>query len=234
MSEIILMNDPRVAGIPVHESHEPLVDLRELPFLRVDTRLADPAGAYALLREGVVWRLARAARLLPEGLCLLVTEGYRPLAPQQRYLDRYEAEPRACHPDRPESCARTESCACTESYARTESYPRTRTSRSLSPPEMGPHVAGAAVDLTLCTADGVELDLGTPVNASPEESEGACRTAAPNITATARRNRRTLSAALTTAGLTNYPAQWWHWSYGDRYWALATGAATARYGPANA
>lgn len=72
------------------------------------------------------------------------------------------------------------------------------------------------------------------MNASPEESEGACRTAAPNITAAARRNRRTLSAALATAGLTNYPAQWWHWSYGDRYWALATGAATARYGPAHA
>lgn len=191
MSEIILMNDPRVAGVPVHESHEPLVDMRELSFLRVDTRLADPAGSYALLREGVAWRLARAARLLPEGLCLLVTEGYRPLAPQQQ--DGYR-------------------CAA----------------------ELGPHVTGAAVDVTLCSAAGDELDLGTAVHASPEESDGACRTAAANITADARRNRRTLSAALSTAGLTNHPAQWWHWSYGDRYWALNTGAPAARYGPADA
>ncbi|UUU19352.1 M15 family metallopeptidase [Streptomyces sp. DSM 40750] len=215
MSEIIRMNDPRSAGIPVRDCREPLVDLRELSFLRVDTRLADPAGAYALLREGVAWRLARAARLLPEGLRLLVTEGYRPLVLQQRYFDAYEAELRASHPDWPEP------------------YLRTRTSRSLSPPEIGPHVAGAAVDLTLCTASGTELDLGTPVNAGPEESDGACYTDAPGLAATARRNRRTLSAALSTAGLTNYPTEWWHWSYGDRYWALATGAAAARYGPAD-
>ncbi|WP_371749068.1 M15 family metallopeptidase [Streptomyces sp. NBC_00280] len=215
MNDIILMNDPRVAAIPVLENGEPLVDLRESPHLRVDTRLADPAGAYALLREGVARRLTRAARLLPEGLRLLVTEGYRPLALQQRYFDRYESELRAAHPDW------------------SEPYLRTRTSRSLSPPEIGPHVAGAAVDLTLCTDSGTELDLGTPVNASPEESDGACYTAAPGISPTARDNRRTLSAALTTAGLANYPTEWWHWSYGDRYWALTTGAPAALYGPAD-
>ncbi|WP_327700253.1 M15 family metallopeptidase [Streptomyces sp. NBC_00459] len=215
MNDIILMNDPRVAAVPVLENGEPLVDLRESPHLRVDTRLADPAGAYALLREGVALRLARAARLLPEGLRLLVTEGYRPLVLQQRYFDRYESELRAAHPDWPEP------------------YLRTATSRSLSPPEIGPHVAGAAVDLTLCTDSGTELDLGTPVNASPEESDGACYTAAPGISPTARDNRRTLSAALTTAGLANYPTEWWHWSYGDRYWALTTGAPAALYGPAD-
>lgn len=69
------------------------------------------------------------------------------------------------------------------------------------------------------------------MNASPEERDGACRTAAPGISATARRNRRVLAAALGTAGLANYPAEWWHWSYGDPYWALATGATTAHYGP---
>jgi D-alanyl-D-alanine dipeptidase len=216
MPEIILMNDPRVTNTPVRECGEPLVDLRELSFVRVDPRLADPAGAYALLREGVAWRLARAAKLLPAGLRLLVTEGYRPLDLQIRYFEEYAAELRAAHPDW------------------SEAYLHTQTSRSLSPPEIGPHVAGAAVDLTLCTADGTELDLGTPVNASPEESDGACYTAAPNISGTACRNRRTLTAALTTAGLVNYPTEWWHWSYGDRYWAMATGASTALYGSADA
>lgn len=108
---------------------------------------------------------------------------------------------------------------------------RRQTSRSLSPPEVGPHVAGAAVDLTLCTASGAELDLGTPVNASPEESDGGCYMDADGISAAARRNRRTLTAALATAGLVNYPTEWWHWSYGDRYWALATNAPAAQYGP---
>ncbi|MEK8108013.1 hypothetical protein NKG94_28990 [Micromonospora sp. M12] len=31
--------------------------------------------------------------------------------------------------------------------------------------------------------------------------------------------------------MVNYPTEWWHWSYGDRYWALMTGAPQTRYGP---
>jgi len=26
-------------------------------------------------------------------------------------------------------------------------------------------------------------------------------------------------AVLAGAGLVNYRTQWWHWSFGDRYWA---------------
>jgi D-alanyl-D-alanine dipeptidase len=32
----------------------------------------------------------------------------------------------------------------------------------------------------------------------------------------------------------NYPTEWWHWSHGDRYWALLTGAEAALYGPVDA
>ncbi|MEJ2857571.1 MULTISPECIES: hypothetical protein [unclassified Saccharothrix] len=78
------------------------------------------------------------------------------------------------------------------------------------------HVSGAAVDLTLCSVDGSELWMGTEVEGSTDE---------------VRERRRVLTAALTGAGLVNYPAGWWHWSYGDRYWAWVTGAPAARYGP---
>jgi hypothetical protein len=27
-----------------------------------------------------------------------------------------------------------------------------------------------------------------------------------------------LGGGLTAAGMVNYPTEWWHWSYGDRYW----------------
>ncbi|PZS06630.1 MAG: hypothetical protein DLM55_12605 [Acidimicrobiales bacterium] len=36
---------------------------------------------------------------------------------------------------------------------------------------------------------------------------------------------------MTTAKFINYPTEWWHWSFGDRYWALLTGASVAIYGP---
>jgi len=37
---------------------------------------------------------------------------------------------------------------------------------------------------------------------------------------------------MAAAGFVNYPSEWWHWSYGDRYWAFTTGPSHARYGPA--
>ncbi|WP_329521523.1 M15 family metallopeptidase [Spirillospora sp. NBC_01491] len=211
MDEIILMSDARVAAVAVRECGERLVDVRGT--LAVDALAEDPAGAFALLREGVLERLVKAQAALPGGRRLLFIEGYRPPALQRRYFEEYADLLRAEHPDWPD--ARVMAAA----------------SRYVSPPGIAPHSAGAAVDLTLAGPDGQELDLGTPVDASPEESDGACYTAADTISAEARVNRDVLGAALTGAGLVNYPTEWWHWSFGDRYWALLTGAGAALYGP---
>ncbi|MEV7074157.1 M15 family metallopeptidase [Streptomyces sp. NPDC093990] len=212
MSEIILMSDARVAAVPVEESGESLVDVRGR-LLVDDRKQEDSLGAEVFLRRGVLDRLLRAQALLPGGLRLLFVEGYRPPALQRRYFEEYAEELRVAHPDW--DAARI----------------RTAASRYVSPPEIAPHSAGAAVDLTLADADGRELDLGTAMNANPEESDGACYTGAGNITEEARANRAVLGRALSAAGLVNYPTEWWHWSYGDRYWALVTGAPAALYGP---
>ena len=50
------------------------------------------------------------------------------------------------------------------------------------------------------------------------------------MTGQARAHRELLARVLGGAGLVNYPTEWWHWSYGDRYWALMTGAPAALYG----
>ncbi|TJZ55669.1 peptidase M15D vanX D-ala-D-ala dipeptidase [Streptomyces piniterrae] len=212
--QITLMADPAVAAIPVRECAEPLVDVRTAaPGLLVSGLVQDARGAFAHLRQGTLRRLLAAQESLPDGLRLQFVEGYRPLALQRRYFEEYTDELRAAHPDW--TAARIHEAA----------------SRYVSPPDIAPHSAGGAVDLTLVTADGSPVDMGTPINASPEESDRACYTAAPGLSPAARANRRVLSAALTAAGLVNYPTEWWHWSYGDRYWALETGAAHALYGP---
>ncbi|MFB8115469.1 M15 family metallopeptidase [Streptomyces sp. NPDC055962] len=213
MSEIVLMSDPKVAAIPVAECGEPLVDVRRGGSLLVDTRRQDPVHAFAHLREGVLERLLKAQAMLPPGLRLLFVEGYRPPALQREYFEEYAGQLRADH--REWSAAQIHAAA----------------SRYVSPPEIAPHSAGAAVDLTLADTDGHELDLGTRMNADPEESEGACYTDAGNISEEARANRKRLDAVLTAAGLVNYPTEWWHWSFGDRYWALIAGKAAALYGP---
>ncbi|MFI6601148.1 M15 family metallopeptidase [Nonomuraea sp. NPDC050536] len=212
MCDIVLISDPRVAAIPVQESGEALADVRGR--LRIDSRLADADGSYAHLRAGLLVRLEKAESLLPSGYHLLIVEGFRPIPTQHRYFTEYRDELVAANPEMsPE-----------EAYV--------LASRYVSPVDVAPHTAGAAVDLTLCDPDGVEYDMGTQVNDNPEQSDGACYTGAANISPEARRHRDLLAAALEPSGLVNYPTEWWHWSYGDRYWALMTGTQAAVYGPA--
>ncbi|MEV8507201.1 M15 family metallopeptidase [Actinoplanes sp. NPDC051475] len=210
---MILLSDPRVAAVPTEDDGDPLVDVRDVPELRLDARAADPGGAYARLRAEVVSRLADAQRKLPDGLQLLVVEGYRPYATQQAIFTRYRDELRRLHPSWPAGRLLVE------------------TSKFVSPVEVAPHSTGGAVDLTLCTPEGVELDMGTPIDATPVECDDACFTGARNISAAAVENRRLLVDALSAVGLVNYPTEWWHWSYGDRYWALITRASYAPYAP---
>ncbi|MFF3420688.1 M15 family metallopeptidase [Streptomyces sp. NPDC002698] len=211
-SSIVLMSDRRVAAIPVHDRGEALVDARAHD-LRVDDRKQDTTGAWAHVRQGVLTRLQQAQALLPDGVKLLFVEGYRPPSLQRRYFEEYSAELARAHPD----------------WRAAEL--REAASRFVSPPEIAPHSAGAAVDVTLIDDQGRELDMGTRVNASPEESDGACYTDAPDLSARARMNRAALGGALSTAGFINYGTEWWHWSFGDRYWALQTGQPAALYGP---
>ncbi|MFD4635713.1 M15 family metallopeptidase [Lentzea sp. NPDC058436] len=164
------------------------------------------------VREGLARRLDVARALLPSGVDLRVIEGHRGVADQNAIIERYTAELRELHP-----------AADAVELGRLSS-------RFVAPLAVAPHVAGAAVDLTLVTASGTDLWMGTEVDATPEESDGACFFGAP-VDEEARRNRTVLADALAAAGLINYPTEWWHWSYGDRYWALLTGADHAVYGP---
>ena len=164
------------------------------------------------VRAGLADRLHQARAALPPGIDLRVVEGHRSPADQQAIIDRYTAELRGLHPDAGEA-----------ELGRLSS-------RFVAPMAVAPHVAGAAVDLTLVDDTGDELWMGTPIDATPEQSDGKCFFDA-DVDPIARTHREMLARALTGAGLVNYPTEWWHWSFGDRYWALTTGAAHAVYGP---
>ncbi|MFI0776247.1 M15 family metallopeptidase [Streptomyces sp. NPDC021212] len=206
------MSDRRVAAIPLHECGEELADVRAHG-IHVDLRRMDDTGAFVHVRRGVLNRLLHAQSLLPAGMRLLFVEGFRPPSLQRRYFEEYSEELARAHPDWQTAQIREAA------------------SRFVSPPEIAPHSAGAAVDVTLVDHHGRELDMGTRVNASPEESDSACYTNAPGLSSRARTNRTTLASALSAAGLVNYPTEYWHWSFGDRYWALQSSQRAALYGP---
>jgi D-alanyl-D-alanine dipeptidase len=203
----VLLADPEITALTVADSGEPLVP--------VPTGTADPDAARPLVRSGVAARLAVAQLLLPPGRRLRVVEGHRRPEDQLAIWRRYAAEVAAAHP-------------CADAAEQ-----RRLTSRFVSPIEVAPHVAGAAVDVTLVDRLGHEIDMGTAIDATPEQSGGACFLDAV-VRSEVREERRLLTRAMTGAGFVNYPTEWWHWSHGDRYWAWSVRAGAALYGPVDA
>lgn len=180
--------------------------------MTLDPRERDPDGAYGRVRLGVFDRLVRAADALPSGIAFLVIEGHRSAREQARRFDSYAERIRLSGIDDPAEVRR-------------------QASAFVSPVDVAPHCAGAALDLTLVNADGIELDMGCAVNGHRTGDEGLCPMEVQGLADAARANRRLLRETLAAVGLVNYPSEWWHWSYGDRYWALVTGAQRAIYGP---
>ncbi|MFI5593375.1 M15 family metallopeptidase [Amycolatopsis sp. NPDC051758] len=92
--------------------------------------------------------------------------------------------------------------------------------RPATRPTVAPHPTGGAVDITLSDRHAVDPAAAT----LPTCCTGI-------VPPPADRTRQMLTSALTAVGLVAYPTRWWHWSYGDRYWAFVTQAAHSRYGP---
>jgi zinc D-Ala-D-Ala dipeptidase len=199
--------------IRIVDNGEPLVDFLEVaPALRFAEQ--HPLFSHPrvhLARRTVAEMLGRAQELLPDGIRLEIVEGWRsPEAQRMMYQATY-LDFRRRHPEWPEAMVRRQ------------------TNRFSAPPEARtppPHTTGGAVDLHLVGPDGGMLDFTSPFE--PLDRRTATMNA-PGLSETARRNRALLSDVLSAVGLTDYAAEWWHWSYGDSGWALRTGRDTAIY-----
>ncbi|MER7921380.1 MULTISPECIES: hypothetical protein [unclassified Streptomyces] len=99
----------------------------------------------------LVWLLHAQSPLLA-GVTVLFAEDLWSPAPQGRYYEEYADEPARAHPDWPSAELRSAA------------------SRYVSPPEIAPHSAGAAVDVTLVDHQGRKLIMGTRVHAFPQDS----------------------------------------------------------------
>ncbi len=166
------------------------------------------------LREGLLERLVVVADGLPDGVALLVWDGYRPFEVQKALFDRYVDELVAVHPDMPAD-------AIEDAATRYVSRP------SSSDHAPSPHITGGAVDLTLCTPEGVPLNLGTGFDAFVPAAGASAFEDRPGEV---RDNRRLLFWSMVGAGFAAYTEEWWHFDHGDQFWGNIRGCA-ARYGP---
>lgn len=200
--------------IPIRECGEPLVNfMKSCPELQLDPpRFNYTREMYA--RKGLAERLCWANEwLLKQGYRLSIIECWRaPHIQRRMYLSTWERF-RTRHPD-------------------WSNVQLKRVVNRFTAPLHGkvppPHTTGGAVDLLLATADGKTLDHQGPYEAMDPRSFAFD---APNLSDEARSHRDMLKLALEPVGITNYPSEYWHWSYGDQGWAYRGGDPTAFYGP---
>ena len=94
-----------------------------------------------------------------------------------------------------------------------------------------PHSTGAAIDLTLQNAQGYEVDMGCPIDeTSPRAYPNHYANSATPQERKYHSHRQLLFAAMSAAGFSRHPNEWWHFSLGDQLWAWACGHERARYG----
>ncbi|MBS1881513.1 MAG: D-alanyl-D-alanine dipeptidase [Actinobacteria bacterium] len=164
------------------------------------------------LRAEVARRLVQAAgRLLADGYGLKVLDGWRPLQLQRTLRAEYGAAIKR------------------ESPGLTGKALEERLGAFVSPiggDDPPPHSTGGAVDLTLCTTDGAEVDMGGSFDELSDRSfpgyyEGRDL---PPDQVEFRDLRRLLVAAMADAGFWQFPTEWWHFEYGTVSWAREANA----------
>ena len=198
--------------IKIVDNGEPLVNFVEhCPQVLLDR----PRFNYrreTLLRKTAADKLCQAAALMPPGYRIAILEGWRaPHIQRRMYMagwNRFKER----HPE------------WSDVQLKRVVNRYTAPIHDRVPP---PHTTGGAMDVSLVNDAGELYDVRSPY----EPYDPACfALKAPNLTDEARKNRQILSDAMEEAGITNYPSEFWHYSYGDQGWAYRGGHTAAIYG----
>ena len=204
----------KLRAVPIKDNGEELLDPRTLS-KRIHFAEKHPKfegmKRTPKVRKSVAEKLAQAADSLPDGIEIVIIEGFRPMAQQRFMYDEIRKEFAKRHPEW--------SKATLHRITNTMSAPP----EDPCPP---PHTTGGAVDLSLMKMPARDwLDMTSPFEMDETSAPGDT----PGLSEEAQNNRRLLFEALEKTGLTNYLGEWWHWSYGDSGWALRVGAKEALY-----
>jgi D-alanyl-D-alanine dipeptidase len=196
--------------VPIVESDQPLVCLNDL---NDNSILVQPqyylngtksASERMYVRQGVAERLIHASKLLPKDLRLIVFDAYRPYEVQQELFNQFKETIRSKYPDKSEE----EITLMTETYVSIPSVDSSKPS---------PHSTGGAVDLSVVDRNDKVLDMGTPFDSFDISSRTDFFKDTSSLYHT---NRSILYEAMVQAGFTNYPEEWWHYDFGNQFWAL--------------
>lgn len=172
---------------------------------------SDKYTAERRVRSYIYHLLLQAKAYLPEGYFFKIYEAYRPLSFQIDLWKKVVAQQKIEHPELSETSE--EFIALCDVFC-------------ANPYRQGSgHQSGAAIDVTLCDEFGQDYHMGSFVRDFSSNADFDA-----DVCDEARKNRMILKDALERVGFVNYPAEWWHYSFGDRLWAKLTGSKLAIFG----
>jgi D-alanyl-D-alanine dipeptidase len=216
-----LIADPEIIRIPIQESNEQLIDLRHQDIIKFGpSPEIENNTDYTKLRITVYNKLIEAQSSLPKDLKFCLYEGYRSLSLQKQLFDQHYKQVKNNHP------------------ALQHEQIFTETTKLVSPvinidgtKNIPPHSTGGAIDVYLINKHNEAVDMGILTKDWITDIDGKLSlTNSTYISEEAKYHREIMSLALVKVGFINYPTEYWHWSYGDKYWAYYTNNSFAIYG----
>lgn len=202
--------------IIINENNEELAEIKETLRLKIGLVKKQYEPSF-FVRKTIAEKLIKVSQILPEGINLILIEGYRTLKSQQELWDKEFQKLRLKN----------------SSWAdeRIEQYVRLVIAR---PAPLANHHCGGAIDVTLAYTNGALLDMGSPY---PNDDTSAgwhnkFQMLSDEIDDEQEENRKILRDAMETQDFVWYPGEWWHYSWGDRMWAVYSNQTECFYGPA--
>lgn len=202
----ILKNDLQVINIEVIDDGSLLVDFSDyFPGLL----LGKTKGNHVRGRHLVGEMLMQAQQKLPVGYKLMINECYRSAETERQYQDDCINEFKL-----KDILSSKEKIA--HEYERlTQEY------------DLNGHHTGGVLDVTLVDDSGTVVDMGPHIPWGLDWL-GAVQHFKESLETSS--NRKKLFQALEQTGFVCYPTEWWHWSFGDKYWCFKTKSDSAIYG----
>lgn len=193
-----------VARYKAGSSNEPLVSVASYdPTIKakyIKRDMLPITGEIIYVRDSVARKLASVeAYLRKQGYCLRVVYGYRHPDIQMAYFTKRKDEIAKEKPGISDKDL--------ESYVH----------NFVAVPDIAGHPTGAAIDATLTTLDGDEVDMGSAI--ADYSDEDIIKTQTDGLTSEQIKNRKLLHDAMVSEGFAPFYGEWWHFSYGDREWA---------------
>lgn len=196
-----------VSAVEIKENDESFVELRAGNRLYLDTRFTKKL----MVRKTVGIMLMDVVNRLPVEFSLIIVDAYRSLERQKKLWEEYYEKVKIVNPK----------------ATKEELIEKTRLFVAQPLSSSGGHQTGGAIDVTLGDVNGKEFNLGTKLNEFTSRTKMYSR----DIDVEEKKRRKILFQAMVGAGFKNYPAEWWHFSYGDKLWAAYSRKNICFYGP---